>query len=116
MQQAWWTRYSTVMAKYWVMSLTTDIVRAGTRLVVSLHWRNVAEGGIEMTEICAMSSAVEMHAFGLTTGAKSMSALSKIDMMRGTMTTMIPSMTNLTDSAPLKVGTTQEESKPFPTI
>jgi hypothetical protein len=34
------------------------------------------------------------------------SALSKNDEMRGTMTIMVPSMTNLTDSAPLKEGTT----------
>jgi hypothetical protein len=43
-------------------------------------------------------------------------ALSKNDMMREIMTIMVPSMTNLTDSAPLKEGATQEESKPFPTI
>jgi hypothetical protein len=44
------------------------------------------------------------------------SVLSKNNAMRGTMTIMVPSTTNLTDSAPLKEGTTQEESKLFPTI
>jgi hypothetical protein len=69
-----------------------------------------------MTKICVKSSEVEMHVTGLTNGARSMSALSKNDMMRGTMTIMVPSMTNLTDSAPLKEGTTQEESKLSPII
>jgi hypothetical protein len=44
------------------------------------------------------------------------SVLSKNNAMRRTMTIMVPSTTNLTDSAPLKEGTTQEESKLFPTI
>jgi hypothetical protein len=46
----------------------------------------------------------------------SVSALSKNDVMRGTMTIMVPSHTNLTGSAPLKEGATQEDSKTFPTI
>jgi hypothetical protein len=53
---------------------------------------------------------------GLTTVAMIVSVLSKNDMMRGTMTIMVTSMTNLTGRAPLKEGTTQEESKPFPMI
>jgi hypothetical protein len=77
---------------------------------------NMAEGGIRKTEICAMTSAIEMHTVGLTTGAKSMSTLSKNNKMRGTMTIMVPSMTNLTDSAPLKEGATQEESQLSSTI
>jgi hypothetical protein len=32
------------------------------------------------------------------------------------MTIMVPSMTNLTDSTPLKEGATQEDSNPFPMI
>jgi hypothetical protein len=77
-----------MMVKYGVTSLTTDRVNAGTRPAVSLHQRNTTEGGIEMTEIC----------------------------MRGTMTVMVPSMTNLTDNALLKEGATQEDSKLFPMI
>jgi hypothetical protein len=59
---------------------------------------------------------IEMHAIGLTTGARNGSALSKNDVMIGTMIIMVPSITNLTDSAPLKEGATQEESMPFPMI
>jgi hypothetical protein len=69
-----------------------------------------------MTEISATSSAAEMHTIGLTSSARSMSALTKNDVMRETMTIMVPSMTNLTDSAPLKESATHEVSKLFPTI
>jgi hypothetical protein len=102
-----------MMVKYRVTSLTTDRVHAGTRPTVSLHQRNVTEGRIRMTEICVTSSVAEIQVIGLTSGARSMSALSKSEVMRGTMTIMVPSMTNLTDSAPLKEVPTQEESKPF---
>jgi hypothetical protein len=44
-----------------------------------------------------------------------MSALSRSDVMRGIMATMVPFMTNLTDNAILKEDVIQEESKPFPT-
>jgi hypothetical protein len=71
---------------------------------------------IRNTAICMMSSTSEMHMVGLITGARSMSTSSKSAMMKGTMTTMILSMTNLTDSVPLMEGTTQEESNPSPTI
>jgi hypothetical protein len=94
--------------KYGVMSLTTNRVRAGTQPAISLHRRNVAEGRIGMTEICVTSSAVEMHVTGLTTSVRSVSALSKNNVIRGTMIIMVPSMTNLTDSALLKEGATQE--------
>jgi hypothetical protein len=92
--------------KYGVTSATIDRVYGGTQPVVSIHQRNMTKGGIRMTKICVTSSAVEMHVTGLTTGTRSVSALSKNDEMRGTMTIMVPSMTNLTDSAPLKEGTT----------
>jgi hypothetical protein len=55
-----------------------------------------------------------MHADGSKTGAKSKSALSRSDVMRGTMIIMVPSMTNLTDNAPLKEGIMQGGLKPFP--
>jgi hypothetical protein len=63
-----------------------------------------------------MSSVEQMHTIELTTGGRSVSALSKNDVMKGTMTIMVHSMTNPIDSAPLKEGTTYEESKPFPMI
>jgi microcystin degradation protein MlrC len=103
-------------AKYGVMNLTIDRIRTGTRPAVSLHRRSMTEGMIRMTETCATSSTVEMHVAGLTTSARSLSASSKSDMMIGTMTIMVPSMTNLTNNTPLKEGATQEESRPFTTI
>jgi hypothetical protein len=104
------------MMKYGVMSLTNDKVHAGSQPAVSLHWRNAVECRIGMTKISVTSSVAEMHATGLTIGIRSMSTLSKNDMMRGTMTIMTPSMTNLTNSALLKMGTIQEESKLSPMI
>jgi hypothetical protein len=94
-----------MMMKLGVMSLTTGRVRAGTQLAVSLHRRNVAEGETGMTETCAMSSATKMHTTGSKTGVRSASALNRSDIKRGIMTTMVPIMTNLTDSILLKEGT-----------
>jgi hypothetical protein len=62
-----------------------------------------------------MSSAAEMHVTGLKFDTESESALNRNNTMRGTMITMVPTMTNLTGSAPLKKGITQEESKLSPT-
>jgi hypothetical protein len=64
------------MMKYRVMSLTTNRVHTGTQPAVSLHRRNAAKGEIGMTEICMMSSVVEMHAIELTTDTRSVSVLS----------------------------------------
>jgi hypothetical protein len=102
--------------KYGVISLTSNRVRTWTKLAVSLHWRSTAEGRIRVTQTGAMSLVVEVNTTGLTTGSRSMSMLSKNDVMRGTLTIMVPSTTNLTDTAPLKEGATQVESKPFPII
>jgi hypothetical protein len=99
-----------VTVKYGVMSLTTDRVHMGTRPAVSLHRRNATEGGIGISEICVAPSAAEMHAIELTTDTRRVSALSKNDVMRGTMPIMLPFMTNLTDSA------THEESNDFSMI
>jgi hypothetical protein len=98
MQQLWWTRHSTVMMKHGVTSLTTDKVLMGTQQVVSLHRRNVVEDGTRMTEICMMSSVVEMHMAGLKTGARNMSALNRSSVKKGTTTTMVPITTNLTNN------------------
>jgi hypothetical protein len=57
------------MMKHGVMGLTTAKVFVGTQQAVSLHRRNVAEDETGMTEICATSSVVEMHAAGSKTGA-----------------------------------------------
>jgi hypothetical protein len=57
---------------------------------------------IRITETCMTSSMAEMHAAGSKIGAKSNGALSRNNEMRGTMIIMVPSMTNLTDDAPLR--------------
>jgi hypothetical protein len=88
-----------MMTKYGVTSLITNRVDVGTQPAVSLLQRSMTEGVIGLTETCVISSAV--HMAGLTTGARSTSASSKSDVMRGTMIIMVLSMTNLTDSVPL---------------
>jgi hypothetical protein len=103
-QQLWWTRFTTETAESGVTSLITDRVPMGTRPVASLHRRCMAEGMIGMTVTCVTSSMIEMHAFGSKTGAKSESACSGNDTMKGTMLIMVPTMTNLTNNAPLKEG------------
>jgi hypothetical protein len=57
-----------------------------------------------MTKICTTSSTVEMHTARLKTGAKSASASNRSSLKKGTMTTTVPIMTNLTDSILLKEG------------
>jgi hypothetical protein len=97
-----------------VRSLTTGRVCAGTRPIVSLYRRSTAESVIGMTETCMTSSTVEMHMTGSKTGAQSESTLSRSGTMKGTVITIVLSMTNLTNNAPLKEGIMQEESKHFP--
>jgi hypothetical protein len=76
----------------------------GTRQAVSLHWRNMAEGETGMTEICMTSSAAEMYAAESETGVRSVSVLNRSSAKKGTMTTTVPIMTNLTDSVLPKEG------------
>jgi hypothetical protein len=94
-----------MMMKHEVTSMTTSKVLMLTRLAVSLHQRNAAEDEIRMIEICVMSSAAEMHAAGLKTDGRSTSTLNKSSVKKGTMTTTVPIMTNLTDSVLPKEGT-----------
>jgi hypothetical protein len=101
--------------KHEVTSVTTNRVLIGTRLVVSLHRRNAAEDETGMTEICVTSSAAEMHVARLKTSARSASTLNTSNVKKGTMTTMVPTTSDLTDSVLLRGGTMQEESKLFPT-
>jgi hypothetical protein len=98
-----------MMMKHGVMSLTTGRVHVGTQLAVSLHQRNTAEGETKMIEICVMSSVVKMHVVGLKTSVSSASALNKSNVKTWTIITMVPNMTNLTDSIPQKEGAMQEE-------
>jgi hypothetical protein len=87
-----------MMMKHGGTSLTTNKVLMGTQQVVSLHRRNAVEDGTRMIEICMISSVVEMHMAGLKTGARSTSALDRSSMKKGTMTTMVPITTNLTNN------------------
>jgi hypothetical protein len=100
------------MMKHGVTSLSTGRVLTRTQQVVSLHQRNVAEDKTRMTEIYATSSAVE-HAAGLKTGIKSVRALHRNNMKKGTMTTTIPITTKLPNIILLKGGSMQEESRLF---
>jgi hypothetical protein len=102
--------------KHEVTSMTTGRVPMGTRLAVSVHQRNTTEYETGMTEIYATSSVAEMHVVRLKTGARSVSALNRRCVKKGTMTITVPIMINLTDNALLKEGATQEVSKPFPMI
>jgi hypothetical protein len=104
-----------MMMKHGVTSLTTGRVHAGTRLAVSLHQWNVAEGETGRTETYMTSSMAEMHAAGSKTNVRSVSALNKSDVKRGNMTTMVPITTNLTDSVLPREGAMQEESRSFHT-
>jgi hypothetical protein len=104
-----------MIMRHRVLSLTIGRVLTGTRRVVSLHRRNAAEDDTGMTEIYVTSSAVGMHMVRLKIGARSTSVLNRSSMKKGTMTTMVPILTNLTDSVLSKGGTMQEESRLFPT-
>jgi hypothetical protein len=53
-----------------------------------------------MTETCVTLIVAEMHAAESKITARSENASSRNDATRGTMITMIPSMTNLTDNTP----------------
>jgi hypothetical protein len=104
------------MMKHGVMSLTTGRVLAGTRRVVSLHQRNVAEDEIGMTEICAMSSVAEMHVAELKIGVRSTRASNRSSVKKWTMITMVPIMTNLTDSVLPKGAQCRRSQGIFPRL
>jgi hypothetical protein len=87
----------------------------GAWLAVSLHQRNVAEDETWMPEIFSTSSMVEMHTTRLKTDARSTSALKRRSVKKGTMTTTVPIMINLTNSILPKEGAMQEESELFST-
>jgi hypothetical protein len=97
-----------------VTKMTTGIVPMGTRPAASLHQRSTVEGMAETTATCATSSTVEMHAVGLKTGAEIGSVMSRSSAMKGTMTIMAATMTNLTGSVLQKEDTSQEVSTLIP--
>jgi hypothetical protein len=96
------------------MFMTTGRACMGTQQEVSLYRRNAVEGQTGMTEICMTSSATEMHAVQSKTGIKTVSILNRSGTKKGTMTTMVPITTNLTDSVLPKGGVMQEESRCSP--
>jgi hypothetical protein len=67
----------------------------GTQPAASLYQRSVVEGMVETTAICRTSSTTEMHAIGLEANAMIGSVMSRSSTMRGTMTMMTPTLTNL---------------------
>jgi hypothetical protein len=71
--------------------MTTGIVPVGTRSTASLHQRSAVEGMVGTTVIGSVTS--------------------KISAMRGTMTIMAPTMTNLTSSVLQKGDTSHEVSR-----
>jgi hypothetical protein len=79
--------------KHRVMSMTTDRVHMVTRQAVSLDQRNKVEDETGMTEICV--------------------TLNKSSVKKGTMTTIVPITTNLTDGVLLKGGAMQDNSRLF---
>jgi hypothetical protein len=99
--------------KHGVMSVNTGRVPMGARLTISLYLRNVHKDETRMTETCVVSSVTEMHVVGLKTGARCASTLNRSSVKKGTITITVPITINLTDSALLKEGAMQEESKLF---
>jgi hypothetical protein len=67
-----------------------------------------------MTQICVMSSTAEMHVTGSKTSVRSVSILNRSSAKKVTMTTMVPTTTNLTDNVLPKEGVMQEESRHSP--
>jgi hypothetical protein len=81
-----------------VTRMTTGIVPVGTRPAASLHHWSTVEGMAGTTVTCMTSSVGEMHATGLKTGTEIKNVMSRSSMMRGTMTIMTLTTTNLTVS------------------
>jgi hypothetical protein len=105
-----------MITKHGVKIMTTARVRTGTRLAVSLHQRNTAVGETGITMTCMTSSIAEMHNIGSRTSVRSVSALIRSNVKRGTMIIMVPIMINLTDNALPREDAMREESRPFPLI
>jgi hypothetical protein len=69
---------------------------------------------METTATYMTSSIEEMHATESKAGMERGSTTSRNSIMRGTMITMAPTMTNLTNSILLNEVTCQEVSRPIP--
>jgi hypothetical protein len=97
-----------------VMMMTIGKAFVGTRPAASLHRTSVIEEATETTVTYVMSSAIVMHASELKADIKIGSKKSKNNTMKGTMITMILTMTNLTGSGHQKRDTSQEVSRYIP--
>jgi hypothetical protein len=93
-----------------VTMMTNGRVPVGIRLAASLHRRSV----VEATVTYMMSSMAEMHVAKSKAGVEIGSVTNRNSAMRGTVITMVATMTSLTGSILLKEGTFQEVSRPFP--
>jgi hypothetical protein len=113
-QLLWLTRPSSVEMGCGVSTLTTARAHVGTQLVVSLPRRSMAENEIRTTGTCATSSAIEMLVTGSKIASRSETVLDVNNTMKGTMTTMVPSMIDLTDIIIQKEDATKAGSKLFP--
>jgi hypothetical protein len=83
-------------AEIGVMMMMTEKVFMGTRSVASLHKRSVANDAIETIATYMTSSMVEMHTAKMKAGAEIGSVKSKNSVMKGSMITMVLTVTNLT--------------------
>jgi hypothetical protein len=99
------------MMKHVVISLTTR--RVHMRTLSNLTPLEEHRAG--KIETCVTSTIAKMNTAESKTDVRSVSTLNRSDVKRGTMTILVPIMTNLIDSAVLKEDTMQEELKPFPT-
>jgi hypothetical protein len=81
-----------------IKTLTTDRARGGTRPAASLPRRSTNENEIKTPGTWETLSAIEMHATGLKTDAKSKTASSTNNAMEETMIIMILTMISLTDN------------------
>jgi hypothetical protein len=97
-----------------VMMMTTGKAFIRTRPIASLHERRAAEDAIETTVTYATSFTAEMHAAELKADAEIGSVKSKSSTMKGTMITMVLTMTNINGSGHRKCDTSQDTSRYIP--
>jgi hypothetical protein len=96
------------------MMMTTRRVLEGTQPAASLHWRSVAEDTTEIDVTYVTSFTAEMHVAKLKTGATIGSVKRKNNTIKGTMITMVLTMTNLTGSGHKKQDISQDVSRHTP--
>jgi hypothetical protein len=113
MQLPWWTLSLSVETVSGVRILTTTRARAGTRPAAFLPRRSIAEDDTGMIGTGMTLFTTEMDMAKLKISAKSEIASNRNGATKGTMIITVPSMTNLTDSVPLKRDAMKKESRLF---